>query len=69
MLWHSCPPILRKENEMNEVIKPKCCKIGCDKDAKWQIVYGASTDDVTESCAEHIDDLLPDADEYRLYRF
>jgi hypothetical protein len=44
-----------------------CCKIGCEKKAEWQIWHGNSPDDYTESCNEHIGDLLTDAPEHRIY--
>ena len=44
-----------------------CCKIGCNKSAKVSIYYGTSPDDYTESCLEHIGDLLTIAPVHHLY--
>lgn len=39
--------------------KRHCCKIGCKNEAKVQIWFGETTDDYTESCQDHINDLTP----------
>jgi len=44
-----------------------CCKIGCRKRAEVQIEYGYTADDFTQSCLNHIGDLLTDANEHRIY--
>lgn len=49
-------------------LQPKCCKLECGADAKWQIVTGASPDDYTESCTAHVGDLLTDAPAHSVYR-
>ena len=48
--------------------KPFCCKIGCEKDAEYQIIFGHTTDDYTESCLEHIPDLMTDAVEHTVVK-
>lgn len=46
---------------------PKCCYVGCDKDAEWTLVEGPGPDDWTEACTAHVGDLLTDAKETRVY--
>ena len=57
---------LKKERKSKPAVK--CCKIGCNKDAKVVICYGNAPTDCTESCSEHIADLLTEAKEHRLYQ-
>jgi hypothetical protein len=38
--------------------KVKCCQIDCTEDATWQMNYGNTTDDYTESCDSHIGELM-----------
>lgn len=38
--------------------KALCCKVGCRKDAVWQIWTGNTPDDYTEACQVHVGDLL-----------
>ena len=50
-----------------------CCYIGevtkveCGNEAEWQIWYGESPDDSTESCTRHVGEMLTDAPEHRIY--
>lgn len=53
-----------RTNENNPTGKPFCCKIGCENDATWQIWYGKTTDDFTESCNDHIGELASDVNEF-----
>lgn len=46
----------------------KCCVIGCDKPAEWEIYdhpYGI--DDNTEACTVHVGELLTDAPEHKIF--
>lgn len=38
--------------------KQKCCHLNCTEDATWTLNYGPTTDDYTESCDKHIDELI-----------
>jgi len=38
-----------------------CCEATCEKPAEWEIVHGASYDDVTHSCEGHVWEMLTDA--------
>jgi len=38
--------------------KPWCCVIECDADATWGLFTGASPDDNTQSCNDHVAQLL-----------
>lgn len=40
---------------------------GCPDKPEWRIVYGASSDDYTESCTAHVGPMLTDAPEHRIY--
>ncbi len=59
-----CMPLLQSAKRF-------CCKIGCDKDAEWQIYYGEgiSPDDSTgcDSCSDHLGELLTDAPVHYIY--
>ncbi|KKM19838.1 hypothetical protein LCGC14_1651560 [marine sediment metagenome] len=46
----------------------KCCFIPCEKEAEWSIVHGPASNDVTESCDDHVSDLRPDAPEHIISR-
>lgn len=48
--------------------KLKCCFLSCEKEAKWSIVHGPASNDVTESCNDHISDLRTDALEHTISR-
>lgn len=41
---------------------------GCGKNAEWQIWSGIGPDDSTDSCTEHVGELLTDAPEHRIYQ-
>lgn len=44
------------------MIQLRCCKIDCDKLAEYEVrVVGGKPDDDTQSCLEHIPDLMTDA--------
>lgn len=47
-----------------------CCHLACGPGhpAEWMIVSGASPDDYTEACTQHVGELLVDAPEQRIYR-
>ena len=51
----------------------RCCFLDtrhrkCFRPAEWEIVHGASPDDVTYACTQHVGKLLTDAKEHRIYR-
>lgn len=49
-------------------LKPFCCHISCDKDAEYTIIYGGSPDDITESCRDHIPEVMTDAPRHEIIR-
>lgn len=49
--------------------QPKCCLIGCDQDADYNIVVPhGRIEDVTQSCSRHVSDLLTDAPVHEIER-
>ena len=49
--------------------KRHCCKIGCKKEAEYTIYENRSRqDEGTESCLEHISDLMPCGDHINIDR-
>lgn len=60
-------PLVIQGTSITPLPPARCCKVGCDRLADWQICWGDSPDDYTEACGEHVGDLLePDA-ENRIY--
>lgn len=53
--------------------KQQCCFIQpgterqCEILASWRIVHGSGPDDYTESCTQHVGEMLADAPEHRIY--
>ncbi len=52
--------------------KRTCCfmsddQVGCEKLAEWSIIHGASPDDYTETCTEHLGAMMTDAPEHKVY--
>lgn len=51
-----------------------CCWIDqetivpCRAHAEWMIVHGPAPDDWSDSCSEHLGDMMTDAYEHRVYR-
>lgn len=43
-----------------------CCKIGCDKEATYEIRDGSGYEDYVHSCLEHIPDLMTDAPHHEI---
>lgn len=41
--------------------------LGCEQPAKWQIWSGPAPDDCTESCTEHVGEMLTEAAQHRVY--
>lgn len=41
-------------------MKPFCCKIGCQKEAEWDIEQEKGTDLPTQACTDHVGELLMD---------
>lgn len=41
--------------------------VGCGKNAEWEIWSGNSPDDSTDSCTEHVGEMLTDAPEHKIY--
>lgn len=43
-----------------EVMKMKrhCCFLSCDKEAEFMIAYGTAPDDYTDSCKEHVGEMV-----------
>jgi hypothetical protein len=39
----------------------------CPHDAEWRIEHGEAPDDYTESCTEHVGEMLTDAALHRIY--
>jgi len=50
----------------NKSKKEPCCKVGCEKEAEWEI-YADGVPDTT-ACTEHVGELLTDAKEHRIFR-
>jgi len=54
--------------------KTMCCFIGqdgknCKKEAEFEIIYGNSAADITESCTSHIGELVDDnINSFEMYR-
>lgn len=40
---------------------------GCQKDAEWEIRSGDGPDDFTDSCTEHVGEMLTEAPEHKIY--
>lgn len=40
---------------------------GCSKDAEWVIFHGPGGEDYTESCSQHVGEMLTDALEHKVY--
>lgn len=49
-------------------MKRHCCRIGCEKDADYMIIYGPTPDDFTDSCLEDIPVLMTDAGRHEIVR-
>ena len=45
---------------------PYCCKLGCEKDAEFEITHGPRHEDYTHSCLEHIPDLMTNAPRHEI---
>lgn len=48
--------------------KRRCCFIPCDKLADYEIRNGDGPDDYTDSCLEHVPEMLTDAETHYLYK-
>lgn len=48
--------------------KLKCCHIGCTNNAEYEIWWGDRGDQFTNSCLQHIPDLIEDCDQQIIYK-
>ena len=54
----------RKDRAMERL----CCELVCKNPATHIILHGASPDDYTEACIDHISDLMTDADRHEIIK-
>lgn len=50
-----------------DAITPICCLFECSEPAEWRIRHGHTPDDYTESCTDHVGQLLTSTLEHRIY--